>query len=116
MKNINRGFGSGPSRKLRLIRQALASLGFKDGHAHGVQRAVYLFPLAKNLREVIADNARPRWSHRSVDAIVDFWKKRWAIPRAERKPDYLQFRADAYIEEMISSFDGIEQKEPAVNI
>jgi hypothetical protein len=50
--DVRRGYGSGPSRKLRLIDQALHSLGFINGATHGVKRAVYLFPLAKNLKAV----------------------------------------------------------------
>jgi len=50
---IERGFGNGPSRKLRFIDQSLRLLNFSTGAKHGVERAVYIFPHAKNLKDVI---------------------------------------------------------------
>ena len=99
--NIRRGFGSGPSRKLRLIDQALRSLGFMNGATHGIKRAVYLFPLVKNLKEVIQKNSRPRWIHRSASEVTDFWKNRWAIPRAKRDNQYLKFVAEKFIQKVL---------------
>jgi hypothetical protein len=64
--DVRRGFGSGPSRKLRLIDQSLKLLGFENGATHGVQRAVYLFPFVKNLKEVIQNNAKLKWTHRNI--------------------------------------------------
>src|SRR3989338_334273 len=51
--DTKRSYGDGPSRKLRLIDQALQLLGFAGGITHGIKRAVYLFPMAKNVKEVI---------------------------------------------------------------
>lgn len=101
--NIKRGFGNGPSRKLRLIDQALHSLGFTDGATHGIQRAVYLFPLAKNLNSVIQDKKRPIWVHRTVNELSEFWKNRWGVPRAERDNRYLKFRGEKFIQETLRS-------------
>ncbi|MDH4203733.1 MAG: DUF4338 domain-containing protein, partial [Phycisphaerae bacterium] len=58
--DVRRGYGSGPSRKLRLIDQALHLLGFENGSSHGVKRAVYLFPMIKNLDDVIQRDVRPK--------------------------------------------------------
>jgi len=96
-----RGFGSGPSRKLRLVDQALNILGFKDGATHGVERAVYLFPLARNLRSVIKERARPIWVHRNVFELTEYWKKRWAEPRVLRDRRYLKYNGSRFLKKLL---------------
>lgn len=103
--DITRGCGSGPSRKLRLINQALKLLGFDDGAIHGVERAVYLFPLVKNLENIIHKGARLKYIHRTTDSITTFWKERWALPRVERDKAYLEFVGDNYIEQTLSDIE-----------
>jgi len=95
--NVKRGFGNGPSRKLRLIDQSLELLGFKNGAIHGVQRAVYLFPFAKNLQDVIQKNTRPKWEHRKVEDITTFWKERWALNRVKKDGTYLKFKGKNFV-------------------
>lgn len=82
--NTARGFGHGPSRKLRLITIALKYLGLYNYTYHGIKREFYLFPLVKNLMEVIHKGETPIWVNRPFGNLVDFWKERWAIPRAKR--------------------------------
>jgi hypothetical protein len=105
----NRGYGHGPSRKLRLIDQALHLLGFENGSTHGIQRAVYLFPFVRNLTEVIQGNARPQWHHRTIDGLTDFWKKRWAIPRIEKDVSYRHFQGELFLEETLSNLNHPEK-------
>lgn len=94
-----RGYGNGPSRKLRLIDQALQLLGFANGITHGIRRAVYLFPMAKNLKDVIQSGKKPAWHHRSVTEMTQFWKDRWAIPHAEKDKTYRDFSKDEFIKQ-----------------
>lgn len=89
--NVGRGYGNGPSRKLRLVDEAMSRLGIKNGNKHGVQRAVYLFPFVSNLQKVISREERPKWYQRSVPEVTAFWKNRWAFPRAEKNKTYLNF-------------------------
>lgn len=86
-----RGFGNGPSRKMRLIDKALEKLGIINGVDHGVKRAVYLFPFAKNLKNVIQNDVRPIWHHRNIEEITAYWKTRWALPRAQKNQTYKNF-------------------------
>ena len=97
--DVRRGYGNGPSRKMRLIRQGMTALGYKNGGFHGVKRAVYLFPFAKNLDKLITGkNQRPLWHHRRKDDLTDFWKKRWILPRIEkRRKSLLSFDREKYI-------------------
>ena len=84
--DVSRGFGSGPSKKLRLIRQGMRLLGFPDGGHHGVQRALYLFPMIRNLQAWIAGtDSSPIWCARKEDELTDYWKARWIEPRIAAK-------------------------------
>lgn len=89
--SAERGFGNGPSRKMRLIDRALEKMGISNGLDHGIKRAVYLFPFAKNLKNIIQNDVRPIWHHRSVEELTDYWKTRWALPRAEKNTSYKEF-------------------------
>lgn len=104
-----RGFGNGPSRKMRLIDQALQLLGFANGITHGIQRAVYLFPMVKNLNEVIQSNKKPVWRHRNVSEMTQFWKDRWAIPHADKDKTYCDFSGDEFIKQTRKDFKKYKQ-------
>lgn len=104
-KNISRGYGSGPSRKMRLIEQAMDALGIRNGTSHGVKRAVYFFPMVSNIHEVISNNAKPIWHKRPVKDLTDFWKQRWAVPRSLRNEDYKEFIFTDFLKQTISEIN-----------
>jgi len=89
--DVSRGYGNGPSRKLKLISLGLKYLGLREYEYHGIKREFYLFPLVKNLRDVIQHKEKPVWVDRPFDKLVDYWKERWAIPRAERMSEWKDF-------------------------
>lgn len=95
--DVARGYGHGPSRKLKLISLGLNYLGLPKFEYHGIKREFYLFPLVKNLREVIQDSQKPIWVDRPFNNLEDFWKERWAIPRAERMPEWKNFNSNNYL-------------------
>jgi hypothetical protein len=95
--NVDRGYGAGPSRKLRIIDQAMELLGFKKGTMHSIGRGVYLFPLASNLKDVIAKNKRPRWIRRTVSELTEHWRTKWAIPQSLRDESYKDFIAEDFV-------------------
>lgn len=99
--DVRRGYGSGPSKKLRLIDQAMEALGIHHGNEHGVKRALYLFSLVKNLEEVITLNKDPIWSNRSIEKLTKYWKVRWALPRKFSRRMYLNFSKRQFIEDTI---------------
>jgi len=101
--DVARGYGNGPSRKMRLIRQGMAELGYKNGVLHGVKRAIYLFPFAKNLDSLIKNGCRrPIWHHRRESDLTDFWKQRWILPRLDaREQTMRQFNKDHFLDEQL---------------
>ena len=106
--NIARGYGNGPSRKLRLLSLGLSRLGLSSYECHGIKREFYLFPLVKNLNEVIQCDQEPIWFDRPFTDIVDYWKKRWAEPRALRKPCWIDFKTDFFFDDVIKMLDVLE--------
>ena len=84
--DVSRGYGRGPSRKMRLIDQGMKILGYKNGNHHGIQRAIYFFPFVKNLNKLISgSNHRRLWHHRSQSELTEFWKEHWILPRIEKR-------------------------------
>jgi len=96
--DVARGYGHGPSRKLKLISLGLAYLRLSGFEYHGIKREFYLFSFAKNLKEVIQQRKKPIYVDRPFDELVNFWKERWAIPRAERMPEWKDFRSNKFFE------------------
>ncbi|MHA2621516.1 MAG: Druantia anti-phage system protein DruA [bacterium JZ-2024 1] len=106
--DVSRGFGHGPSRKLKLITLGLKYLGLSKFEYHGLKREFYLFPLVKNLREVIQNGEKPVWIDRPFNKLVDYWKERWALSRAARKPEWKNFNKKNVfnkIAEMVNEVD-----------
>jgi len=96
--DVTRGYGHGPSRKLKLISLGLRYLGLSSFEFHGIKREFYLFPLVKNLREVIHHHQKPAWFNRPFHELQDYWKERWALPRVERNPEWNDFKKAAFFE------------------
>lgn len=84
-------YGHGPSRKVKLFKEAFSRLGLSGFYMHGIRREAYLFPLARNVRGVIHDGEQPSWIDRPFDDIVEYWKERWAMPRADRMDKWREF-------------------------
>lgn len=84
-------FGQGPNWRLRTTRAALDALGFKDDMLrHGIQREVFLCPLASNALSILGTGrGRPRLSSLlSVNEISRLAVERWMVPRSQRRPEY----------------------------
>lgn len=104
---VGRSFGNGPSRKLRLVDVALGRLGIKHGNSHGVQRAIYLFPFARNLQETIQHNKKPKWYKRNIKQVTDYWKHRWALPRLEKNKSYQSFTRQNFMENTMKEIENM---------
>jgi len=97
--DIARHFGHGPSKKLKLISLAFNYLGLHNFIYHGIKREFYLFPLVKNLKEVIQNNQEPIWIDRPFVDLVGYWKERWEEPRAERIQRWKEFEKGQFFNE-----------------
>ena len=83
-------YGSGPNWRFRIIRNALKSLGIpEESLQHNVRREVFLAPTASNWDAYLrgdVDEYEP--FDLPADAIGEYWRERWAIGRAERRPGF----------------------------
>jgi len=95
--DVSRGYGHGPSRKLKLISLGLKYLELPNFEYHGIKREFYLFPLVKNLKEVIRYHQNPVWIDRPFTSIEQYWKERYALPRAARKPEWKNFKKNEFL-------------------
>jgi hypothetical protein len=93
-------FGQGPNWRLRTTRAALVSLGFDgDTLQHGIQRQVFWCELAKNAAKVLrTGKGRPDLSTLlSAEDVAALAVERWVIPRAERMPEFRQWKGESIL-------------------
>jgi hypothetical protein len=82
-RRAKRGYGGGPSQRLRHVKEACRLLGIPEVTTHGHKRTIYLFPHVANLREALAGE-EPRYTDLPFSELAAWWKGRWALPRALR--------------------------------
>ena len=90
-------YGEGPNWRLRTIRAALLELGINQAVLrHGIQREVYLCTLADNALDILkSGKGTPEISRlESVREISEKAKARWIVPRAERRPEFKDWRRE----------------------
>ena len=84
-------FAAGVNYKIRSIAAVLAALGLQKLQKHATPRLVYLVPTANNWqRYLLGIDEQPDWIYDNVDApqtgttaLIESWKNRWFIPRAQ---------------------------------
>jgi hypothetical protein len=91
-------WGSGFRNRREVVRKALAEIGFTDRYLnHGIHRELFAVPLAMNAREFLrGETQRVRWFHQSAAAIVEEFRTRWLLPRAQRDKRWLAFKRESY--------------------
>jgi len=98
--NVGTTFGNGPSRKIKLLDMAFSMLKLPEYHFHNIQREFFLFPLAKNLKNVIANDVQPKYYNRKLVDLTNFWKERWCIPRSERFDEWKSFEGKTFVDKI----------------
>ena len=92
-------WGSGFRSKREVVRKVLSELGLPMSyHYHGIQRQVFMAPLAKNWRSFLKGKAK-RLQYYKLDAssMIAYFTKRWLIPRSERSDSYKHFNPTSYL-------------------
>jgi len=80
-------FGHGANWKMRVIRHSMKLLGinYKKYGKHGVKRGFYIAPLAENYKDFLnGDAKKPRYYEYKSEKLIEFFKTRYLLPRAER--------------------------------
>jgi hypothetical protein len=87
------GFGQGPNWKIRTARLCLKQIGLSEELLkHGIKREIYGIPLAYNFKEFLrGETNKLNQIDIPFNEVNDYWKTRWFIERAKRKPEYKNF-------------------------
>lgn len=96
--NVKRGYGTGPSRKLKLIDRAFKKLNIPNLLYHQIKRGYYLFSNVENLHEIIHNDQDPIFNDRPFNNLLEFWLKRWCIPRSNRIHKWQNFNSELFFE------------------
>jgi hypothetical protein len=77
-------WGTGFRNRREVIRKCLHALGLSsDWIYHGIEREVFVIPLAHNCREFLrGEHARLRWYQQSEAQMFEYFRDRWMLPRA----------------------------------
>lgn len=92
--------GTSFRNRREVVQRALLELGL-DGRrlrAHGVQRQLFLGATAENSEEFLRGEAGTLGGRagNTVDELAEWWKHRWAVPRAGRETSWRDFRAESW--------------------
>jgi len=89
-------FGDGPNWRLRTLRAALESVGLPgDLLRHGIRREVFLAPLVDGWESFLrGETDQYRRLDYALPDLASFFRERWAIPRANRRPGFVAFRTE----------------------
>lgn len=107
-------FGQGPNWRIRVIRAALANLGFRgDMLKHGIQREVFISLLAENSCKILQEGrGKPQIKNLlTVQEIAEAASERWIIPRAARMPEFKDWNASS-ISDLIKANYGLHSTSP----
>jgi hypothetical protein len=93
-----KGWGEGFRNRREVVRKCLAKVGLsKTWRIHGIQREIFVAPLAKNTREFLrGEHSRLLWRDNSVEDLFEYFKERWLIPRSKWDLRYLEFVPSSY--------------------
>ncbi|HOK50124.1 MAG TPA: DUF4338 domain-containing protein [Thermoclostridium sp.] len=92
-------WGNGFRNRREIIGKCLKALGLtSDWLKHGIQREIYVIPLAENTRNFLQgyDNILIEYNQ-SVDDLFEYFRERWLLPRAARNNNYLNFDPQSYL-------------------
>jgi hypothetical protein len=102
-ENAERGYGNGPSRKLKLINLACRKLGLANYSYHGIKREYYLFSFVQNLKQVICRQEHAVWKNYEFSDLFAYWRERWLMNRAVSTTHWREFNTEAYIDNVLNS-------------
>lgn len=100
--DTRRGYGTRPSRKMKLLEIALRQLKISKFRNHNIKRGYYIFKNIKNLHEVIHEAKNPIWCNRPLHEMAEFWLNRWCIPRSQRIKKWETFDPDIFFKNVMN--------------
>ena len=94
----NKKWGEGFRNRREVMLKFLGAAGLSRSIlTHGIPREIYASPTASNSREFLrGEEARLDYFNWSVDDLFDDFRRRWMLPRAKKRKDYLKFKASSW--------------------
>lgn len=91
-------WGAGFRNRREVVRKCLVKIGLSaDWLYHGIQREIFVVPLARNSREILrGEHSRLLWYDHPASGLFAWFRERWLLPRAERDQRYRQFIPSTY--------------------
>jgi len=105
--DTKRGYGTGPSRKLDLIKKAFRSLSIPNFIFHNVNRGYYIFFNVHNIMDIIHYNKKPVWYDRPFKKLEEFWLKRWCVPRSERLDNWKHYNSAIFFNKIKNELNNL---------
>lgn len=97
------GYGAGPKVRWQNITKALQSLDLPTSLLqHGLRREVFLFRFVTDLESGMAGGSFGSPVALPESNFAEYWKNRWAIPRAERFPAWSTIDSQQVIEQKLA--------------
>lgn len=86
-------WGTGFRNRREVIKKCLPAIGLSSEWLyHGIEREVFVIPLAKNSRAFLCGlHGRLCWYHQDEAAIHEYFRDRWMLPRASWDKRYRDF-------------------------
>ncbi len=83
-------WGTGFRNRREIIKKGLPILGLSsDWIYHGIEREVFVIPLARNTREFLrGKHSRLMWYQQSEPQILEYFRDRWLLPRFSRDKEF----------------------------
>lgn len=91
-------WGTGFRNRREVVKKCLPALGLaSDWIYHGIEREVFVIPLAANSREFLrGEQGRLRWFRQSEAELFEHFRDRWMLPRAAWDKRYLSWSSDEW--------------------
>jgi hypothetical protein len=91
-------WGTGFRSRREVVKKCLPALGLpSDWLYHGIEREVFVIPLAANSREFLrGEHSRLMWYDHTESRIFEYFRERWLMPRSERDERYKLWHPDEW--------------------
>ena len=91
-------WGKGFRNRREVVKKCLPLLGLSsDWIYHGIEREVFVVPLASNCKEFLCGRAvEPMWYDQSEAEVFEYFRDRWMLPRCAWDKTFTNWSADEW--------------------
>jgi hypothetical protein len=92
-------WGTGFRNRREVIKKCLPALGLSsDWVYHGIEREVFVIPIAHNSREFLrGEHSRLLWYRQSEAQMFEYFRDRWMLPRASWDERFRSWSRDEWV-------------------